>query len=251
MSDLPRLCSPKRLIEFKHLLKPDDAFMFQATALVRAPSALVALVTKAVAAWSYADVNMTHLASAFLTLDFEPVADMVGQLRAFNVRRGLLNAAMKQRGEEDKKLFRGVMGLAAAAEERRNWYAHGLWGYHASLPDALLLLDPKDAAHNQAVFLATILASGERPDWREMLEGEANWPDEDLERISVFKEPDLQADCREIGWVSELIPLLDLALAVRSVPEEAAKARAMLFSIFQKLQSSQPQTTQRTPRPRP
>ena len=132
--------------------------------------------------------------------------DCVGNaLTSGDARRSTLNAAAQTvLSGLDLDLFNQITKASRAAENERNDFAHGPWGYSDDLPDSLLLVDSayrlKDMLRMNALF-------------EQLRNGIIQLPIADIRldpsQIRVYREADLRRSVQNI----ERIHRLNYALA--------------------------------------
>ena len=101
-----------------------------------------------IARWSDIDKTLAELLLLMLkSPDLKVGMAMFQALNSGEAKRAALLAAAAEalRGNvDDHNLFLAVLRTIKGSRDRRNEFAHQLWGVARELPDALLLVDPKD-----------------------------------------------------------------------------------------------------------
>lgn len=106
---------------------------------------MAAWVAQTIATWSEVEVALGHVLARLLGAEAGTVAAMHAALNGFEPRADSLEAAARVRlPPDDADLFQATMSVIRRAAVRRHEFAHRLWGHCAELPEALLLVDPKD-----------------------------------------------------------------------------------------------------------
>lgn len=124
-------------------VKPGARVSFHPLALTLRP-AHATQIAKVFACWSDSDALLANSTAQFLKADYEIVSAMLQALSSAEARRDVILAAAKESlSPEDYLLFRAVLNVTRASRNRRNEFAHHLWGVSDDLLDAVLLADPK------------------------------------------------------------------------------------------------------------
>jgi hypothetical protein len=90
------------------------------------------------------------MTAQFLQADFKVVRGMLQALTGAGGKRAAMDAAAKAAlSAEDYPFYEALMKAIRSSRNRRNDFVHHLWGYSPDIPDALLLLDPKEALASQ------------------------------------------------------------------------------------------------------
>lgn len=131
-------------------VKPDAYVKWDAAALAERPP-LAVWVARTIAAWSQIEARLGNVLTGMLSADAVPVAAMYARIDSAAARSAALEgaapAALKQ---EDQGLFLATLRVLRRLGRTRNEFAHWIWGHSDQLPDALLLLDPKDDIQHHA-----------------------------------------------------------------------------------------------------
>jgi hypothetical protein len=102
-------------------------------------------VSKCIAAWSEVEFQLGLMMTAFLGEAAIPTVAIYLELLAFRTRvQALAAAAPKTISLEHEQIFDALIFLARAATKKRDRLAHWLWTYSEQVPEALLLIDPRD-----------------------------------------------------------------------------------------------------------
>jgi hypothetical protein len=100
---------------------------------------------ESIACWAHVDVGLGGLLANLLKLDAGIGIAMFFGLSGGETRRSALEAAARKAlNSDDFALFARVSRAINSARDRRNNFAHGLWGVSDELPDALLWINPDD-----------------------------------------------------------------------------------------------------------
>lgn len=108
---------------------------------------LAVLAMEAIASWSMVESFMLNL---FIELMGGPKALAAEMYLAFDIQsaktKAILVAANSKFKDEPQKLalLTALLGLGKTNQKHRDKLAHHVWGYWSAMPDALLLVDPKD-----------------------------------------------------------------------------------------------------------
>ena len=102
-----------------------------------------ALVMAVIEQWANAENIISQMVARFLSADFNVVMAMLQALTSTGRRAALIGAAQEALSTDDFNLFRAVMKATKPSRDRRNDFAHHIWGVCPQIPDAMLLADPK------------------------------------------------------------------------------------------------------------
>ena len=134
---------PQRLSQ----VDPRASAHFDPGALLSQPQ-LAAYPMTVIARWADIDKTLAELLPLMLkSPDLTVGMAMFQALVSGEAKRAALMAAAAEalRGNaDDHNLFLAVLRTIKGSRDRRNEFAHHLWGVARELPDALLLVDPKD-----------------------------------------------------------------------------------------------------------
>ena len=204
--------------------------------LDRASPVLAALVMRVIATWSYVDLAVTQMVSVFLRMDFEVVNEMFLALTGSTQRRAVMDAAARSLPEGDRSLYERVMQRIRITEKHRNDFAHSIWMFSPSVPDALLLVEPKAIARHLAKFT---INGRELREWVRWVnthqEAEADWtaappapelPPQvgalDPSQIMVYRENDFRRELAAVQRAELLVQTLHDALGLADNEARAA-----------------------------
>ena len=218
---------------------PLASVLFDPGALLERPALAVFPMT-VIARWADIDKSLAEL--LLLMLKSPNLSVGMAMFQALNSgeakRAALLAAAAEalEQNVDDHNLFRAVLNAISASRNRRNHFAHHLWGVARELPDALLLADPKDwvkqstavEAYEQgltdadtSVFFETML----KPQPTLFV---------DRRKVRVFSKLALAADADAANLARDHVILLRFALDRRRFGgEQADRTRATLLSAPQ------------------
>ncbi len=190
--------------------------------------ALVGLVMRVIATWSYVDLAVTDLVSVFLRTDFQVVNEMFLALTGSAQRRAVMEAAASSLPEDDSRLYERVMKRVRVTEQHRNDFAHSIWAFSPSLPDALLLIEPKALSRHRAAYRVNIRELREWVRWMSTHHpNDVDWttapaapevtpPTAALDHslIMVYRQNDLQRELADVHRAELLVQTLTDALAL-------------------------------------
>ena len=178
---------------------------------------LAAKAMRLINMWSHADALFASIVvERFATNDFRLVTAMLNTLTGTDARRAAMLAAAEESLGSDSDRFKYFAAVDLAVRKyrnRRNLYAHGLWGYSDQLPDALLLIDSRHVhaalariAHNKEILFRwedlNRELPGTPPPPLELMEGI------DIAHVWVYEGRDLDADIAKAQEVSTWVSLL-------------------------------------------
>jgi hypothetical protein len=100
---------------------------------------LALAITQVIAAWAETELRLAGLLAIFLKSEMPTGMSMYLNLTSAESRRAVLNgAAQKALTAEKYELYSKTMRAIKPVRDRRNEFAHGIWGFCHELPDALL-----------------------------------------------------------------------------------------------------------------
>jgi hypothetical protein len=179
---------------------------------------------------------MTVMLARFLKADYETVAEMILALRSGEGKRDAIQAAARKAlNQEDYALYSAVLKITKPSRDRRHDYAHNLWGFASFLPDALLLVDPRDSVRGdiQTVKYWT--------KWHEVGPNgtiDDELPELDLSKVFVYREGDIDRDIRDADEADDLTRTLDHALSNHYANDEARSELLKHPKVQRELQPS-------------
>lgn len=196
-----------------------------------------AMVMQVVSIWSHIDHLYAIMITNFLGSDFETVMEMLKALSSSDGRRAAIKAAARNvLPPKDFTLYEVIEKAIKPSRDRRNEYAHHLWGFADQFPDALLLIDPRHLAEHHAKTETISLMV------RYQVEIDpADHPQLDLSKVFVYREKDIKEDLalakQAYGFVFEL------RFALSNHPG-SAEARSRLLSQPQVQQALQQRSSE-------
>jgi hypothetical protein len=102
-------------------------------------------IAKCIAMWSEVELQLGMMMTSFLGEVAAPTVAIYIDLLAFRTRIQALTAAAQQTlALEQHEIFEALISLARAATKKRDRFAHWLWAFSDTLPNAVLLVDPRD-----------------------------------------------------------------------------------------------------------
>jgi hypothetical protein len=214
-------------------VKPGAQINFDASALLRRPE-LAVYPMAAIARWSIVDQLLAEMLMSMLkSTDLSVGMAMFQALTGGESKRAALLAgadeAFGSRSEENC-LFKAVLKAINPSRNRRNDFAHHMWGTSKELPDALLLVDPKIwVRHNTAVEVhaKALKRADAEAFFLSMFKPEPN-KELDRRKIQVFRKRDLEEDAEAARASAEYTLRLSLALKEPKSSTADAMWRALL-----------------------
>lgn len=212
---------------------------FTPDALVeRADHALLAM--RVISIWSMTDHTFSVMASMFLRADFEVVNEMLQALTSSEGRRAAIAAAARASlTEDDLNLYRAVLKVTKPSRERRNDFAHHIWGYLTRPHDVVLLADPKAiSAYNASTQAKQV---GLKPRAAKAL---------DISKILVFRIKDLEEEVAAAKLAQRLVTQFSKAISGEHSATQARTALSSHSAIQQALQAPSSGSAPTIPRKR-
>ena len=148
-------------------------------------------------------------------------------------------AARSMLKNEDYDLFTLTMKAIKAVRDRRNDFAHGVWGWSDELKDALLWVSADDQ-----IALDTALA-GARPKHSRTPAGRTiagmAWDaiEEHRNYIMVYRKPDLDSDFQQASEASFAIALLRLMLHPYEKEPDARRRELLALPLLRRASGNQ------------
>jgi hypothetical protein len=117
---------------------------------------LANLVLKTISAYSVADARLAEILAVLLKSEARAVVAMYTQITSSDVKKGMLKAAAAAILEPvPLSILNAVLDALDAPRNRRNDFAHHLWGWSEQLPETLLLIHPKAFTRARAAMIET------------------------------------------------------------------------------------------------
>ena len=113
--------------------------------------------------WAHIDHMLTIIASTVLKADFKIVAEMLRAISGGEAKRAAILAAVNTGLPDEAELFAAIWKATKPSRNRRNEFAHHLWGTCPQLPDDLLLADPRVSSVKYASYLEAKKSAGASP----------------------------------------------------------------------------------------
>jgi hypothetical protein len=106
---------------------------------------LALLVADVVASWTSVESFMLRVFIELMGGHAETAATVFLALEAQTAKAAAINAvAEEQLSDDHRKLLRAILAVMRTHQKTRDKIVHWTWGYAEQLPDALLLVNPKD-----------------------------------------------------------------------------------------------------------
>lgn len=204
-------------------VKPNALAVYGAGCLAKRPE-LSSYVGEVIEIWSYCDATYTSMLTNFLQADFRVAHAMLHALKSADAKRQVIQAAADETlNDDDLIIFNAVKACTTASRNKRNEFAHCLWGISDDLPDAILLADPK----HLTTFMVNLAAHSAGLEKDEQQKTQQMMTDE-RSKIYVYRENDLIREVNEAQWARAQINLLSIFLSWTE-DEGRAQARAELL----------------------
>lgn len=128
-------------------VSPSAKFSLGRVATISNRPDLALKVMEVISIWSSVDSEILSLATELLKADYVAVASMLNAIVSAEARAAAIaNAAQAVMSDEDFAMFLKIRDTTKASRKKRNEFAHHIWISSDDLPDALLLVDPKNIA---------------------------------------------------------------------------------------------------------
>lgn len=242
-------------------VKPDAGIWFDADGLRKHPQ-LAAYAMEVIARWSHIDKMLAELLA-----DMMRSADIAVAMAMYQAifggeskRAALLEAAAEHFGPKssDYHLVRAVLECNQAFRNRRNDFAHHMWGTSKDIPDALLLVDPKVWVKHDTTLKAHRRAKKDSDPVRQALNVDKPPPLAWLDRglVQVFRKPDLTEAVDQSITAARRVLMLLISVDLEGDRLVAGAMRHELLSdlhvsrVFQRLTSESAPAAPRQPPPR-
>lgn len=118
-------------------------------ALDRLDATLMGMAMRVVATWSYIDAIRMEMVASFIRGEYEVVTAMFAKIDNEGARQAAYSAAAEHALVNDpdgQRLFEQVTTKLRENASTRNQYAHSLYAHAPAIPDALVLIDPREIA---------------------------------------------------------------------------------------------------------
>lgn len=173
---------------------------------------LLAKIQTVIHIWAGIDITMELMAAVFLKADYVVVHEMLAALMSSDGKRAAITAAARETlGDEDFQLYESIMKAIGPSRMRRNEFTHHLWGVSPEVPNALVLLNPKDMARFSAdVQQGSVDFDRLRsPDWGGPKQME----------VVLYREADLDRSIRDAEAAARLVNTLRISLMPPILPD--------------------------------
>ena len=153
---------------------------------------LASLITEYINACSYIDAALGEILALCLKGQTRVGVSMYHATTSAEAKHAMIRSAVEvSRSKQDNALFIKVLKAIKPIKDRRNDFAHHLWGTSSSIPDGLLLIDPRDElAYN--IAWQRIARTGRWP----IVQLAANFAGYDLSKIYVYRKADLEREIK-------------------------------------------------------
>ena len=161
-------------------------------------------ILQTIAAWSSSDQDLAIVITNFLRSDIEIVSEMLRDFRPEAIGKAIDTAARLRLKPDHYRLFAKSLATTKASRNRRNEFAHHIWGTSEAIPDALILADPKDLNREIAAMIGPIQrgrGSGRSPVYAHGLP----W---DTSKYYVYRANDLKSALEDARRAERIIGLL-------------------------------------------
>jgi hypothetical protein len=175
------------------------------------------LAMQTVATGSQTEQVAGQILSTLLGADLAIGLAMYEALSGAEAKRAALEGAAKAALlADDFQLFRAVVSVTRSARQRRNEFAHHIWGFSPQLDNALLLVDPRDVLQSAVRIREWALELTER-----IRKGEIALSQLDPntvpkfvppERVMVYRERDFQRCSQDAFLAFSRWSMLGIAL---------------------------------------
>jgi hypothetical protein len=199
--------------------------------------------------WSTTELRLLLILRHCLGGDPTIAAEMLLAIENQNIQRTVIMTATKAvLPKDDWPLVEAAFMSMNASRNVRNRFAHHIWGVADDMPDALLLLDPKDMAILMAQLVkqaAINKMAGKEPapvDIDDIL---------DRSKVMVWREKDFQLECDIAHRASTITDVISKFIFMTKNGQSADSIRQSLLSdplIQERLRKQSPQ---KSPEARP
>jgi hypothetical protein len=193
--------------------------------------------------WAETEIRVGTVLAAIFRLETGSAfagVQMYLRLNSAEARRSVLDEAAKSMlSEAGYPLFELTMKALKAVRERRNDFAHGLWGLSNDLPDALLWVKADDQLAYEAILSGAhpLKASGG------ILGSVGEASHRHQESIMVYRQPDLEQDLQRAQEALVAVNYLELALHPYGKERDAMRQELSNVPLIRKyLQARDPET---------
>jgi hypothetical protein len=190
------------------------------TIVMRSRPQLALLVVEIVAAWAETEAQLVQLLSTLLKSEKAVGMSMYLNVSGAEARRAMLDgAAEKSLSAEDHALYSKTMKAIRPVRNRRNEFAHGIWGNCDELPEALLWAKAEARlAHDIAIHEARLAGDNDKV---------AKLAKSQMPGIMVFRGKDLQRDYKNAFLAIACV--MDLNGAIDHSRKNSAEMRQQLL----------------------
>jgi hypothetical protein len=218
-------------------IRSKSIISFNSADLSKVPH-LISYPMQVIAIWAEIDSVLAEMLTQFTKSDFAVVVSMLHALRSQEAQLRMIRAAARHvLDQADHNLFISVEKSAKASRNKRNRFAHHLWGVPDDPADSLALLDPKDNLRGLAAIKENLgewatevaaaieqhIISGDPAPYNDMPSDHIDWS-----KVQLYRETDLKSDVGDAQKAREWYSLLSLVV-LPQFPEIKGAARQQLL----------------------
>jgi hypothetical protein len=170
---------------------------------------LAVIVMRVIAEWADIYGNYSAMLSSCLRADITLGTAMFQALTGGEARMAALKAVLSRKlSADDYRLFEAVLKATNESKNRRNDFAHSIWGWSSDIPNALLLMSPSVLLDYSSTFRQHIVDTKKPIEIKDgIVRHVLTIPTVEIDRsrIQVFREADLKRDQKAAEQASLLV----------------------------------------------
>ena len=156
-----------------------------------------ASIVRVIAVWSTIDRNLALLITNFMTTDIELVSAILRDMKREMTNSAIDALAKIRLTPEHHLLFSASLSTTKSSRNRRDEFAHHIWGISDAVQDALVLADPRDLSRELAHILGPVQRGGGS--------GTLHQPLWDPSKYFVYKEADFKSSLAEAKRAEDIV----------------------------------------------
>jgi hypothetical protein len=188
-------------------------------------------ITEIIGQWAETELRFAGLLAVLLKSEMPTGMAMYLSLSGAEARRAVLDgAAEKVLSQEERALYFKTMKAIKPVRDRRNEFAHGVWGFCDELPDALLWAKPEHRIARDIAMHEARLAKDH--------EALKNLATSQMPEIMVYRRSDLSTDFQRALHANMCVWSLTKVISKDSDIDEALQ-RLLASPLLQALDANQ------------
>lgn len=190
------------------------------TAILERP-VQAAKIMAVISIWSHIDHQYANIVTKCLRSDFEIVTEMMNAIISSDARKSVIRKAVESRYPEQLALFDAIGRIIKPSRDKRNNFAHHLWGINPYIPDSVCLVNPKHL---------TELDAQNEAFWTEFYKDPSSYMNKerppsfvDQSKIMIYSDKDLEKEIEDASKAAVLSSKLRMCLSDHPASDDLQK----------------------------